>query len=269
MLILDTDVERCKLLEFDSADTKQELHVASDGSVLCDFRLVDFDIAETSLDDTELDACKLEEFAEQLLTDISGDLDDSIATGNESIIEEDSKTDSLLESVVGSTTKCLESGQSNHNAITNSSLILNNDCSAQYNTNTDTISVCSIDANDPFTEIVDEIYCESKNDSNDLPTTPGLEWNSRLLSAQTEIDLEDKCNRMKGSLLPNVYLNSNVSDCGYESGAGSPHSTLSSQVAFDLSNFNDADILTEIHENGNSEYYWPSNSLGELFPDLI
>lgn len=78
---------------------------------LQDMLLPDIEIDEGTLTDAEFDASKLEELAESLLADITADLEAGDRESNTSAAEIASGAERLLGSVVGTTTKCLESSQ--------------------------------------------------------------------------------------------------------------------------------------------------------------
>lgn len=299
--------------------------------LLHDFRFADFNIAEATFDDAELDAFdarKLEELAERLLTDITAEMEEDIGSSDESVAQIKGHEQPLPGSVVGATAECLESRQSKTMGGTATDYI--HQCSENvnirggvgvslqsqkfklstipseivrakeiedssqdsvigattvygtYDAKSDTIAVCTDDMDEPCNEIVEEIYSENKTDEiDDLRSIL-----SASSSTQSPIRVDDNINRMKATddCSSNVYLNSGISDCGYESGVASPppNNTLSSPTALNLFVFNDNnnDIIPSTialdESSGDlksnySDYYWPGSGgcLEELFPELI
>lgn len=300
----DTYGKHCKHSEIDAGDeAKRELNVTCNSPmpILHDFRFADFDITETALDDAELDAFdarKLEEFAERLLTNISADLETNIGESHESTAENEGDEQQLFGSMVGTTTECLEScksegtrtrvaNQTPHRPINNNNTDLHacsdlripssipneiiadspacdDICSTTvYGTYDGAITILTDDTEDPINEIVEEIEYTKGDEHKLLSNT----------MKQSDLMFEDKHNiTLPTPKTPSILLNSNVSDYGYESAAGSPHYTLSSHTPFDVSRFPDNDIALTIDDNSNndfSDYHWPGNDLKDLFPDLI
>lgn len=258
-------------------------------------------------DEEEFDARRLEELAESLLADITADLEAGDRAGDDPPPKTPGGTECLPGSVVGTTTKCLESCENietdNSNSIkekleteASSQETLNGNCEEDtppltielpqtdttpetvygtYDAKTNSITIVMDDGSAPVNEAVEEIYCDGVeppigDDVIECPTPVASPSQVYLnINCDTDDDDDDILNfdPISKFLCPKRPL---VSPLG-KSPVHSIHSANSDHGYESIigSPIQTPLALTEDTFEEMEDFSWHDNSFNELFPTLI